>query len=626
VLEGRQGRNTIVKPVDSWNQLDPEILIALIKSRKQAGLAQEIIQVRRMLEVEAAGLAAVAAVDADLKALRHLLVGMTEASPGAPDYLSLENQFHARVWRSSGNRLLWQMLNNLREVFESAKQLVMIDDDPGRDLDHAALVKALEAHDVGAARAAMERDVIRFQEQLRSVLENGLHEPVDAPSIRLASPLRNNTAAQLPGAICLWSFGWYTYVSPGEPYADLGEAMRQTRERGFDTIRICAMPGYVTRAIESGRDELEIASLGKGIVDNLRWYNFQGGVKIKPASRLLHLCEEARRHGVRIIASSWDFNQSFRFEVEPHLRDALQGMITVSEQFAYIEHTWHVVLHLLADHNLLDVISVVELHNELEGMEIGPSSQLFREMSANEAGPKGTAPGSVRRIRSRTRDPIERTIAGLRAEFPQLLYTVNTVWPWTDPQPPANQDVYSVNFYVTDSMVLADYLALFEDGDLWQGRILDERVRPLLREGAPPFDEWMDQIGGHWQDPYYAQSYLGLWADPRRMADFFSRVFSQGEPIIKRQVITWLDNIANASRATGKSWYLGEGYADLASVTSLWDEGDQCRQFHAWVVEQAIARGATGLTPNAVASPENPDVWSLVDWLKGLNERIAARQ
>jgi hypothetical protein len=102
-----------------------------------------------------------------------------------------------------------------------------------------------------------------------------------------------NASRRLPGAICDWTFSWYTYAGHGEPYADLGETMRQTRERGFDTLRICAMPSYVARAIASGRDELEIANLGKGVADNLRWYNFQGGVNIQPAQRLLWLFREA---------------------------------------------------------------------------------------------------------------------------------------------------------------------------------------------------------------------------------------------------------------------------------------------------------------------------------------------
>jgi DNA-binding FadR family transcriptional regulator len=622
VVEGRQGRNTTVRPIDSWNQLDPEILITLIKARKESRLAQEIIQMRRMLEVEAAGLAAANATDKDIAALREILSEMLDTTSDVPDYLSLENQFHARVWRAAGNRLLWSMVSSLREAFGSAKGLVTAHDHPGRDADHMALLEAIERRDATAAREAMEQDVLHFQEELRIVLANGLRETVAVRSTRPTVIVAARRTAQLPGAICHWGFGWYTYVAPGEPYADLAEAVRQTRERGFDTLRICSMPSYVTRAIDSGRDELEIANLGKGVVDNLRWYNFRGGVKIEPVKRLLWLFREAKRQGMRVIVSNWDFNQSFKFETQPALYETLRGMTTIAEEFSHIERTMRIVLTLLAENGLLDVVSVVEVHNELEGMEVGPSARLFDEMAGAEAGPRGTGLGSVRHIRSRSKGPIERTIAALRARFPQLLYTVNTVWPWSDPPPPGNQDVLSANFYVTDAPVLADYLALFEDGDVWQGAIMDDKVRPLLGAGAPSFDEWLQPLGDRWRDPYYPQAYLALWADPRRLLDFFTGAFAQAEPLIKRQVITWLNQLQQLSQSTGKAWYLGEGYADLASVTSLWDRSEQCLRFHAWVVEQALQRGACGLTPDTVAAPENPDVWALVDWMKGLNGHI----
>lgn len=618
VVEGRQGRNTMVRPIDSWDQLDPEILAALIRSGERSRLAQEIMQMRRMLETEAAALAAANATDEDITTLRGLLREMCSKTSDTLAYLCLENEFHARVWRAAGNHLLWSTLNNLRETFESAKGLIAVSNQQGHDANHVALLEAIERRDAAAARAVMEQDVLQFQEELRAVLENGLRQLVPARAARPAAV----PGARLPGAICHWGFGWYTYVSPGEPYADLGEAMRQSKARGFDTLRICAMPSYVARAIDSGQDELEIANLGRGVVDNLRWYNFRGGVKIEPVKRLLWLFREAKEHGMRVIVSNWDSNQSFKFEAQPRLYETFRNMTTIAEQFAHIEHTMQTVLTLLSDNDLLEPVSVVEIHNELEGMEVGPIARLMDEIAFTEHGPRGTGSGSARYVRSRTKAPIEQTIASLRARYPQLLYTVNTVWPWSDPPPAQNQDILSTNIYVTDTMVLADYLALFFGGDVWQGAINEHKVQPLLRPGAPPFNEWLRRLDEQWRDPYCPQSYLALWADPQRMCDFFTEVFARAEVMIKRQITTWLNHLQQISRSTGQPWYLGEGYAVLGSVTSLWDRGEQCLGFHEWVVEQAMQRGACGMTPDTVAAPESPDVWPLIDWMKGINERI----
>jgi hypothetical protein len=433
-----------------------------------------------------------------------------------------------------------------------------------------------------------------------------------------------NPSTVLPGAICDWTFGWYTYVAPGEPYADLGRAMRQTKERGFDTLRICAMPSFVARAVESGNDELAIASPGRGVADNLRWYSFRGGARIEPTKWLLSLFREARHHDMRIIISNWDLNQSFKFEAEPLLYDTLRAMTTPEQEFAHIERTLRAVLSLLAEHGLLDVASVVEIHNELEGMEIGPSSQLGRSIDDHDEGPKGTEPGARRLIRSTLKALVERVLDGLRSDFPGPLYSVNTVWPWCEPEPPANQDIYSVNFYLTDSPALAGYLDLFENGDVWQGRIIQHRVQHLLRPGAPTFDDWSAPLGERWRDPYYPQCYLALYAEPDEMSAFFTRVFAQAEAAIKRQATAWLDDLQRLSQTTGRPWYLGEGYASLVSLTSLWDSGEQSRNFHAWIVEQAMQRGACGLTVATTCSPENPDMWKLVDWMRAINKHIVS--
>ena len=42
--------------------------------------------------------------------------------------------------------------------------------------------------------------------------------------------------------ITLWDFTWYTQTTPREPFHDLDAAFAQAVERGYNTVRICAMP------------------------------------------------------------------------------------------------------------------------------------------------------------------------------------------------------------------------------------------------------------------------------------------------------------------------------------------------------------------------------------------------
>ncbi len=56
--------------------------------------------------------------------------------------------------------------------------------------------------------------------------------------------------AHLPDklTITMWDFSWYTMTMPGEPYDDLGARFAEAVERGYNTIRICAMPYFLFTA------------------------------------------------------------------------------------------------------------------------------------------------------------------------------------------------------------------------------------------------------------------------------------------------------------------------------------------------------------------------------------------
>jgi DNA-binding FadR family transcriptional regulator len=177
VLEVRQGRQTEVKPIDTWDHLDPQILLALIKAGKLGPMAQHLVEVRKMLEAEAAGLAAEKATEEDIKTLHELLDATVKWSTNAAEYLSIENQLHIQIWRTADNVLLWQLLDSLNEVFLFIKHLYYETYMTDQDYEnHLTVVKAIENHDAEAAREAMVRDITRFDDELRAALESGAFE------------------------------------------------------------------------------------------------------------------------------------------------------------------------------------------------------------------------------------------------------------------------------------------------------------------------------------------------------------------------------------------------------------------------------------------------------------------
>ncbi|MGF7033612.1 hypothetical protein J2T17_004560 [Paenibacillus mucilaginosus] len=88
----------------------------------------------------------------------------------------------------------------------------------------------------------------------------------------------NDKAAHLPRKLTLtmWDFSWYTMTMPGEPYHDLKARFEEAVDRGYNTIRVCAMPYLLFTAEGKRPGPLRFGSLGK-VGQRTRWYNCKGG-------------------------------------------------------------------------------------------------------------------------------------------------------------------------------------------------------------------------------------------------------------------------------------------------------------------------------------------------------------
>ncbi len=73
--------------------------------------------------------------------------------------------------------------------------------------------------------------------------------------------------------ITLWDFTWYTQTAPGEPFHDLDRAFAQAVERGYNTVRICAMPFLLFGDHGIDTHRLRISGMGAGVGQGTRWYD-----------------------------------------------------------------------------------------------------------------------------------------------------------------------------------------------------------------------------------------------------------------------------------------------------------------------------------------------------------------
>lgn len=123
LVERRQGRGTRIAPRDGWRHLSPELLHARTQVGAVEDVLLELLELRRMVEVEAARLAARRATDKDLAAMLAHLDQMDINLADPEIFTKHDVGFHGAMLRASGNNLLPPLFEQLRPLLEFARTL-----------------------------------------------------------------------------------------------------------------------------------------------------------------------------------------------------------------------------------------------------------------------------------------------------------------------------------------------------------------------------------------------------------------------------------------------------------------------------------------------------------------------
>jgi GntR family transcriptional regulator, transcriptional repressor for pyruvate dehydrogenase complex len=179
VLEVRQGDGTFVSSLEPGELLEPTLSATHLL---QGRTVLELFEVRRMLEPEAAAMAAQRA-DADvIAALRQELDRMVAAGDRADELVEADAAFHDVIARAPGNGVLSALLRSLSTKTVRARLWHGIADRDALDLaraEHARIYEAIAVGDADLARAATLLHIAHNETWLREHLGPADDVPLD---------------------------------------------------------------------------------------------------------------------------------------------------------------------------------------------------------------------------------------------------------------------------------------------------------------------------------------------------------------------------------------------------------------------------------------------------------------
>lgn len=137
----------------------------------------ELLEMRKVLEVEIAGLAAERAGEEEVEAMRVQLERMAAAIDAPEGYVDADVEFHTLLARGARNGVLLTMLDPVVDLLLRASRRVSATRRPGSALralgEHEEILRRVEAGDAEGARREMRAHLANTVEDIEADLGEG---------------------------------------------------------------------------------------------------------------------------------------------------------------------------------------------------------------------------------------------------------------------------------------------------------------------------------------------------------------------------------------------------------------------------------------------------------------------
>lgn len=158
LVESRQGEGNFIRENFQDSLFEPLSMMFLLEESKP----KDILELRRIVEVETAALSAQKITNEDIISIMGLVAKMKNTL-NEDTNAELDKEFHYKIAKSSGNLLVVSILNVISTLMDSfikdARGIILSNKDNFQKLNkqHEDIFNALSSHDPNAASSSMRR-------------------------------------------------------------------------------------------------------------------------------------------------------------------------------------------------------------------------------------------------------------------------------------------------------------------------------------------------------------------------------------------------------------------------------------------------------------------------------------
>jgi hypothetical protein len=415
------------------------------------------------------------------------------------------------------------------------------------------------------------------------------HVQAQSPTSQPVYTLPGHLPKKLSIGIFFWN--WVAMATPGEPYHDLGRVMVGLRERGFNAVRAETGLNWCFTADGKPRGEMEFCQWIPGYCDNLTAVNVKGGGRHDVLKRAVHLMELAKKHGVYVILTSWEYQDSSCLVADAKLRAEVMA-IPREKRLMHLARHHDRLLTILKEKHLHKNIAFVEVHNEPDCSEF-PQGQEGKRLH-------------------------EEAIALLRDRHPDIL--VSGDYGSHDAAIVAdNVQVYDQHTYVGLYLTLFEQTVYRKDFDPANPK-KNELLRRVLKDPFVPYDQFM-KAAQNVREFWRPIDWLYCNLDNRAYDEWLIEQYRREKPTLEAKARQFFAEDAKEAARRRIPAVCDEGGYWCGPLGSKFEVTQPGLSMFELQVDLAIQHGYWGMMPTSSCGPENP-LWQNVQWLRTVNNRF----